>query len=165
MIVITWRQGALGLYAESAFFFCSCCQRMALAEGKKRSSLQTEETPLKYDSGHIAMTYTALLSLVILGDDLSRVNKAAVMAGLRGLQLPDGRWKIFDNKALSKQDVMVQSNQWRVRVGCADWFSGVYMCEELFQFRGHVRRRWKRHEICLLCRLYLLHSWRLERNG
>lgn len=64
---------------------------MALAEGKKRSSLQTEETPLKYDSGHIAMTYTALLSLVILGDDLSRVNKAAVMAGLRGLQLPDGR--------------------------------------------------------------------------
>jgi len=44
-----------------------------------------------YDSGHIAMTYTALLSLVILGDDLSRVNRAAVITGLRQLQLADGR--------------------------------------------------------------------------
>ena len=36
------------------------------------------------------MTYTALASLVILGDDLSRVNRAAVSAGLRRLQRPDG---------------------------------------------------------------------------
>ncbi|XP_068127776.1 geranylgeranyl transferase type-1 subunit beta isoform X1 [Hyperolius riggenbachi] len=43
-----------------------------------------------YDSGHIAMTYTALCSLLILGDDLSRVNKEACLAGLRALQLPDG---------------------------------------------------------------------------
>lgn len=44
-----------------------------------------------YDSGHIAMTYTALLSLLILGDDLSRVNVRAVVAGLHKLQLSDGR--------------------------------------------------------------------------
>ncbi|MEE6516096.1 hypothetical protein FKM82_025337 [Ascaphus truei] len=43
-----------------------------------------------YDSSHIAMTYTALSSLVILGDDLSRVNKEACLAGLRALQLHDG---------------------------------------------------------------------------
>lgn len=43
-----------------------------------------------YDSGHIAMTYTALLSLVILGDDLSKVNKKGILAGLRQLQLSDG---------------------------------------------------------------------------
>ncbi|XP_069082602.1 geranylgeranyl transferase type-1 subunit beta isoform X2 [Pleurodeles waltl] len=43
-----------------------------------------------YDSGHIAMTYTALSSLVILGDDLSRVNKEACLAGVRALQLEDG---------------------------------------------------------------------------
>ncbi|XP_040277577.1 geranylgeranyl transferase type-1 subunit beta [Bufo bufo] len=43
-----------------------------------------------YDSGHIAMTYTALSSLLILGDDLSRVHKEACLAGLRALQLPDG---------------------------------------------------------------------------
>lgn len=44
-----------------------------------------------YDSGHVAMTYTGLCSLLILGDDLSRVNKEAVLAGLRVLQLEDGR--------------------------------------------------------------------------
>ena len=37
------------------------------------------------------MTYTALLSLIVLGDDLSRVNRPAVITGLRQLQLPDGR--------------------------------------------------------------------------
>lgn len=44
-----------------------------------------------YDSGHVAMTYTGLCSLLILGDDLSRVNKQACLAGLRALQLEDGR--------------------------------------------------------------------------
>nr|XP_033784973.1 geranylgeranyl transferase type-1 subunit beta isoform X3 [Geotrypetes seraphini] len=43
-----------------------------------------------YDSGHIAMTYTALSSLLILGDDLSRVHVDACLAGLRALQLEDG---------------------------------------------------------------------------
>ena len=37
------------------------------------------------------MTYTALLSLLILGDDLSRVNKEAVVQGLKTLQLKNGR--------------------------------------------------------------------------
>ncbi|XP_052598099.1 geranylgeranyl transferase type-1 subunit beta isoform X1 [Peromyscus californicus insignis] len=43
-----------------------------------------------YDSGHIAMTYTGLSCLIILGDDLSRVDKEACLAGLRALQLEDG---------------------------------------------------------------------------
>ncbi|KAJ0067399.1 hypothetical protein NL108_003492, partial [Boleophthalmus pectinirostris] len=46
--------------------------------------------PHPYDSGHVAMTYTGLCSLLILGDDLSRVNKQAILAGLRVLQLEDG---------------------------------------------------------------------------
>ena len=37
------------------------------------------------------MTYTALLSLLVLGDDLSSVDKSAVIAGLKNLQLADGR--------------------------------------------------------------------------
>ena len=45
----------------------------------------------EYDCSHIAMTYTALASLLILGDDLSRVNRPAVIAALKALQLPDGR--------------------------------------------------------------------------
>jgi len=43
------------------------------------------------------MTYTALLSLIILGDDLSRVNRPAVVAGLRWLQLADGRFVLTKN--------------------------------------------------------------------
>ena len=44
-----------------------------------------------YDCSHIAMTYTALASLLILGDDLSRVDRPAVIESLKVLQLPDGR--------------------------------------------------------------------------
>lgn len=44
----------------------------------------------QYDCSHIAMTYTAMATLLILGDDLSRVNKPAILRGLRKLQLPDG---------------------------------------------------------------------------
>ena len=37
------------------------------------------------------MTYTALASLLILGDDLSRVHRSAIIEGLKSLQNPDGR--------------------------------------------------------------------------
>lgn len=46
-----------------------------------------------YDSAHIAMTYTGLLSLIILGDDLDRVNKSAILTSLRKLQLADGSFQ------------------------------------------------------------------------
>ncbi|XP_070543035.1 geranylgeranyl transferase type-1 subunit beta-like [Ptychodera flava] len=45
---------------------------------------------VNYDCGHIAMTYTGLASLLILGDDLSRVDKEAILEGLKVLQLKDG---------------------------------------------------------------------------
>ena len=51
-----------------------------------------EQESIPYDGGHVAMTYTALATLLILGDDLSRVNKKAVLSGLKGLQLKDGRY-------------------------------------------------------------------------
>lgn len=41
-------------------------------------------------SVHIAMTYTALATLVILGDDLGRVNKEGILQALKELQNPDG---------------------------------------------------------------------------
>ncbi|XP_019855708.1 PREDICTED: geranylgeranyl transferase type-1 subunit beta-like isoform X2 [Amphimedon queenslandica] len=43
-----------------------------------------------YDCSHIAMTYTALSCLLILGDNLSRINKPAVLTGIKALQQPDG---------------------------------------------------------------------------
>uniref|UniRef100_A0A673YQB0 Protein geranylgeranyltransferase type I, beta subunit n=1 Tax=Salmo trutta TaxID=8032 RepID=A0A673YQB0_SALTR len=52
----------------------------------------------------VAMTYIGLACLVILGDDLSRVNKEACLMGLKALQLEDGRFYAIpegsENKAI-----------------------------------------------------------------
>ncbi|XP_026111016.1 geranylgeranyl transferase type-1 subunit beta-like [Carassius auratus] len=53
-------------------------------------SPQGPGAPHTYDSGHVTMTYTGLACLLILGDDLRRVCREAVMSGLRALQLDDG---------------------------------------------------------------------------
>ncbi|GFR98533.1 geranylgeranyl transferase type-1 subunit beta [Elysia marginata] len=45
---------------------------------------------IPFDSSNIAMTYTSLASLLILGDDLSRVHKKAVIQGVKSLQQADG---------------------------------------------------------------------------
>lgn len=43
--------------------------------------------------GHIATTYSCLLALLILGDDLSHVNGKEIIKSLKALQLPDGSFK------------------------------------------------------------------------
>lgn len=45
-----------------------------------------------FDSSHIAMTYTGLACLLILGDDLSRVDRHGCLQGVKALQLKDGRY-------------------------------------------------------------------------
>ncbi|XP_045136717.1 geranylgeranyl transferase type-1 subunit beta-like isoform X2 [Portunus trituberculatus] len=55
------------------------------------------------DCGHITMTYTALASLIILGDDLSRVERPAVMAHVAALQCPDGSF--FSTRGGSENDM------------------------------------------------------------
>lgn len=47
----------------------------------------------KYCESNVAMTYMALCILVTLGDDLSRVNRSAVLQGVASLQRPDGSFK------------------------------------------------------------------------
>jgi geranylgeranyl transferase type-1 subunit beta len=42
------------------------------------------------NSVHIAMTYTALATLAILGDDLSRINRSGISQGLKMLQKENG---------------------------------------------------------------------------
>ncbi|XP_023342195.1 geranylgeranyl transferase type-1 subunit beta [Eurytemora carolleeae] len=46
-----------------------------------------------HDFAHIPMTYTALAILVILGDDLSRIDRENIAKGISVLQLPDGSFK------------------------------------------------------------------------
>nr|CAD7425644.1 unnamed protein product [Timema monikensis] len=54
----------------------------------------TGEEPWKcstvYKCGHLAMTYTGLASLIILGDNLNRINRKAIIQGVRALQQDDG---------------------------------------------------------------------------
>ena len=47
--------------------------------------------PCIFDSAHIAQTYSALCSLLILGDDLSRINKSKILEAVRRCQQSDGR--------------------------------------------------------------------------
>lgn len=49
-----------------------------------------------YDTGHIAMTYTALALLLILGDDLSGVDRRATLRHVRQLQQADGSFRAFN---------------------------------------------------------------------
>ncbi|KAL5004408.1 hypothetical protein ScPMuIL_017864 [Solemya velum] len=67
-----------------------CGFRGSSTLGNSSDPDKARKAPIPHDSGHIAMTYTALASLLILGDDLSRANKTSILAGLRKLQLQDG---------------------------------------------------------------------------
>ncbi|KAL9656204.1 hypothetical protein ABK040_007821 [Willaertia magna] len=53
----------------------------------KQQELPTIDT---YDVGHIAMTYTALALLRMLGDDYLRINRRGITEGLKSLQRENG---------------------------------------------------------------------------
>jgi geranylgeranyl transferase type-1 subunit beta len=57
------------------------------------SNTSTTTVSDEYNQGHIAMTYTALCTLTALGDDLSRVDKAGIVNGLKALQRKDGSFQ------------------------------------------------------------------------
>ena len=57
------------------------------------SPLPTTSLKSPHSSHHIAMTYTSLLTLLTLGDDLSRVDAAGILTHLSSLQMPDGSFK------------------------------------------------------------------------
>lgn len=53
------------------------------------TSLQEEYSD--YDSPHMIVTYTALLSLAILRDDFTRLDRPGLVKFLGSCQRPDGR--------------------------------------------------------------------------
>lgn len=57
--------------------------------------LVNNENTINNSAGHLAMTYSSLCTLLILGDDLSRVQKVAILKGLKYLQQENGRLVIF----------------------------------------------------------------------
>lgn len=57
-----------------------------------------------YDHSHLAMTYVALCTLIALGDDLSRINRAAILDTLKGLQKDDGSFVAISSNYLDSTD-------------------------------------------------------------
>lgn len=55
-----------------------------------QASLAIPKEASEYQCGHLAMTYMGLVTLLILGDDLSRVDRSAIIEGLRLCQNSDG---------------------------------------------------------------------------
>ena len=58
--------------------------------GPTTSSSSSQQHQHPYDHSHIAMTYVALCTLKALGDDLSRIDKHAILSTLQSLQKEDG---------------------------------------------------------------------------
>ncbi len=51
----------------------------------------TEQSPVdNYDTAHLAMTYTAMCALIVLGDDLSRIDRNTIIQGMSSLQQSNG---------------------------------------------------------------------------
>lgn len=68
--------------------------RLQVQDAGPRSGFQPSTTIPKdipeYQCGHLAMTYTSLVTLLILGDDLGRVDRQSIVEGVRACQNPDG---------------------------------------------------------------------------
>ncbi|CAE8661748.1 unnamed protein product [Polarella glacialis] len=58
--------------------------------GYPKVAFESEDLDRCNNQPHIANTYVALVLLIILGDDLARINRPAVAESLRKWQLPDG---------------------------------------------------------------------------
>ena len=58
--------------------------------GFRSSTMIPDSIETVYHCGHLAMTYTGLAALLILGDDLSRVDKESILEGIKACQNPDG---------------------------------------------------------------------------
>lgn len=71
--------------------FDSNCNKKVGHSGFRATSVIDSDIPL--DCGIISMTYCALATLVILGDDLKRVDRNSIIAGIRHIQLLDGSFK------------------------------------------------------------------------
>ena len=57
---------------------------------KENRGCECDEHSTLHDTAHVTMTYTALMTLVLLGDDLSGVAKEPILRSLRRLQGEDG---------------------------------------------------------------------------
>ncbi|KAI1726745.1 prenyltransferase and squalene oxidase repeat domain-containing protein [Ditylenchus destructor] len=72
------------------------CGSLCHVENSK--SEQSTDPDSYYDCAHIAQTYTALCCLLVLGDDLKRVDTRAILSGVSRCQKDDGSFCAFGFK-------------------------------------------------------------------
>lgn len=77
---------------------------------------------MDYDPPHLIMTYTALLSLAILRDDFSRLDRAGIVSLLRGTQLEDGSFTTIPGQG--EADIRMVYTAFAISAMLDDW-SGV----------------------------------------
>ncbi|CAH2087485.1 unnamed protein product [Euphydryas editha] len=61
-------------------------------QGSSTINIDFDTGSSHYRCGHLAMTYTGLCILLSLGDDLSRVNRKALIEGVKALQTEEGNF-------------------------------------------------------------------------
>uniref|UniRef100_A0A183C1H2 SET domain-containing protein n=1 Tax=Globodera pallida TaxID=36090 RepID=A0A183C1H2_GLOPA len=78
--------------------------------GFRGSILSSSADLCPYDSAHLAQTYTSLCILLILGDDLSRLDRRAVLNGVAKAQGENGRffWKCRPRISNIKNELLEQ---------------------------------------------------------
>ncbi|KAL7472810.1 hypothetical protein ACHAXS_013176 [Conticribra weissflogii] len=81
------------------------------------SAIDAKDTTRRhpYDHSHLAMTYVAICTLAALGDDLSRIDKTAILDTLRSLQKEDGSFRAVSPAGASKGGTR---GVWMAGVGC-----------------------------------------------
>eukprot|EP00762_Andalucia_godoyi_P004639 ANDGO_03539.mRNA.1 Geranylgeranyl transferase type-1 subunit beta len=97
-LMIEWiyrQQAASGLFHPGPFLGTnSTISSTAAGASPSEQPIVHSEVDLSrlpfYEFGHIAMTYTALANLRMLGDDLSRIPRARLVHSLSQFQLPHG---------------------------------------------------------------------------
>lgn len=72
------------LIGQSGFIGSSYLGQTYQIDGIKCSSTVSECCFLPYLQGHIAMTYSAISALKALGDNLERIDRASIIAGVLG---------------------------------------------------------------------------------
>lgn len=83
--------GSIGDDSDSLYYQLNEEDKRVGHSGFRATGMLDSDVP--FDCGFISMTYCALATLVILGDDLKRVDRHSITAGMRHLQLPDGSFK------------------------------------------------------------------------
>lgn len=84
-----------GSFLGGSFFHCGCGENTDdnTNDNNNNNNNEALAPPMDYNHGHIAMTYTALCTLTMLGDDLSRLEKDKILKALKDLQQEDGSFK------------------------------------------------------------------------